>query len=75
MALARCRRCGKPDGRTRQYVRATEPIGYPETAAICGTAGCDQPAVVWLDEHDDAEYRIGQRVFEFPNRAMKVRVA
>lgn len=75
MALARCKRCGKPDGKKRTYVRSVTPLGYPTTAAVCGTAGCEEAALVWLDERDDTEYRLGQRVFEFPNRAMKVRVA
>jgi hypothetical protein len=74
MALGRCENCGKPAGRTRNYVRSVKPVGYPATAATCGCSGCKAPALVWLESDEDAQYARGQRVFTLPTQAMKVRV-
>ncbi len=74
MALVRCKQCGSPKGRTRKYVTFAPPLGYPDTAAICGRAGCERPGVVWLDEQDKKGYDSGQRIFTVPNAAVKIRV-
>lgn len=75
MALVRCReKHGHPKGRGgRVYVGYVLPIGYPETAVVCGR--CDRPGVVWLDESDAEAFRQGRRVFEVGSNAVKVRVA
>jgi len=75
MALVRCERCGRPKGRVRTYVTSVTPLGYSETAAICGHAGCERPGLVWLDEQEKAEYDRGQRIFSVPNAAVKIQVA
>jgi hypothetical protein len=75
MALARCSGCGRPKCRTKDYVRAVEPVGYPDTAIICGSSGCEQAAVIWLDRVEQSAYKSGERVFQFPTHAVKVRVA
>jgi hypothetical protein len=74
VALVRCTACGSPRGRTRRYVVAVKPVGYPETAAICGRAKCVYPGLVWLDESEKAAYDSGERIFKVPNAAVKVRV-
>ncbi len=73
MAIMRCRDHG-PRGRTRQYVASVEPIGYPETALICGSANCDAPAFIMLEAEEKAAYDRGERVFQaFSGSMMKVR--
>jgi len=74
MALVRCEKCGRPQGTKRKYVQPVLPVGYPNTAAVCGRPGCDKPGLVWLDQNEWQAYQKGQRVFEIPNRAMKVKV-
>ncbi|MBN1978533.1 MAG: hypothetical protein JW918_14140 [Anaerolineae bacterium] len=54
---------------------SVKPIGYPETAAICGSAWCEQPGLVWLDEQEKTQYERGQRVFSIPSAAVKIKVA
>jgi hypothetical protein len=75
MALVRCERCGRPKGRSHTYVASVKPIGYPETAAICGSAWCEQPGLVWLDKEEKTQYERGQRVFSIPSAAVKIKVA
>lgn len=75
MALARCRRCGAPKGRTNHYVAAAIPVGYLSSAAICGSKDCEEPALIWFNDHEKAEYDKGKRVFSFPSAAIKVRVS
>ena len=75
MALARCRKCGAPEGRTNRYVVAAIPLGYLSTAAICGSKGCEEPALIWFNDREKAEYDKGKRVFSFASNAMKVRVS
>lgn len=74
MALARCRKCGKPSGRTKDYVASATPCGYPNTAAVCGSSGCERPAFVWLNREEKDAFDKGMRVFCLPTQAMKVRV-
>ncbi len=73
MAIARCMQCWPP-GAGRAYALAIEPIGYPETGLICGTAGCERPALLWLRASELIEYHGGRRIFPFPTRVAKVRV-
>jgi len=74
MALVRCSEHGKPDSRTRTYVMSVQPVGYPDTAAICGLAGCRNAGLVWLDVEDAAAYAEGERIIPVPNSAIKVKV-
>lgn len=74
MALARCDLCETPKGRPEPYVVAAEPIGYPESSTVCGTQGCENPALIWLKQSEVDAYHKGQRVFDFPTHAVKVRV-
>src|SRR6266487_5649022 len=71
MALIRCEACGVPAGRTRKYVASIPPLGYPNTAAICGLAGCEKPGLIWLEGLEKDAYKKGQRVFRIPSFAMK----
>jgi len=75
MALVRCEEVhGQPTGVKHRYVMAVKPVGYPDTAAICGLKGCEYPGLVWLTEEEHAEYQTGQRIFAIPNAAVKIKV-
>jgi hypothetical protein len=76
MALGRCRECGKPKprGRTHEYVAAAEPLGYFLTAAVCGSSGCERPALIWLTVEEKVAFDEGERVFGLSTPAIKVRV-
>ncbi len=74
MALVRCSRHGNPEGRTNHYVTSVCPLGYPNTAALCGRKGCKEPGLVWLTVEEEFAYLKGERVFDLPVAAMKVRV-
>lgn len=77
MALVRCEACGiQPAGTghyTRDYVRAVHPVGYPETALVCGRPDCYQPGIIWLESDESAAYDNGERVFQLQTNAVKVR--
>lgn len=64
MALVRCETCGQPKGRTRKYIRERNPIGYPDTAVICGSRSCNNPGKVWLEAYEWRQYQTGTRVFD-----------
>jgi hypothetical protein len=72
MVVVRCRR-HEPAGRTRDYVSAKEPVGYPVTALVCGSVSCNEPGLIWLEKHEDADYQRGQRVFQAFTATMKMR--
>jgi len=74
MALVRCSHCGKPEGRTKSYVTSVDPVGYLETAAICGRKGCTHPGKVWLTAEEYRQYQQGERIFSVPNAAVKIKV-
>ena len=73
MALVRCESHGKPRGRTVTYVKSVKPIGWPNTAAICGGKGCENPGMIWLTDAETMAYNHGQRVFSFNNASMKIK--
>ena len=74
MALVRCEGHGNPQGRTADYVIGLEPVGYPETAAVCGLKDCVSPGLVWLTEVEYNAYRNGEHIFQLATYAVKVRV-
>ena len=55
---------------SKAYLRSVEPIGYPDTAAICGR--CDNPGKILLNELEWKAYQAGQTVFSFNNNVMRV---
>jgi len=54
---------------------SVKPVGYPDTAAICGRKGCEYPGLVWLTGEEQAEYQKGRRIFTVPNAAIKIKVS
>lgn len=73
MAISRCPR-HKPTGRTRAYVAALEPVGYPDTAIICGSKECLEPGLVWCEAHEKSAYDAGERVLQAFTATMKFKV-
>jgi hypothetical protein len=49
------------------------PVGYPETALVCGRPDCYQPGIIWLESDESAAYDNGERVFQLQTNAVKVR--
>jgi hypothetical protein len=49
------------------------PVGFPNTALICGSTYCEEPALVWLERHEKAAYDRGERIFKAFTATMKVR--
>jgi hypothetical protein len=76
MAIVRCDRCGLNINRTKKQYYATpfKPVGYPDTAIICGIPGCDKPGLVWLETNQYNEYKKGNRIFDLPTNATKLKV-
>lgn len=75
MSIARCQECGEPNGRTHNYVKKAKPLGFPQTAIICGSKGCENSAYVWLTEDEGNQFEAGRRIFPFPTQAVKVKVS
>jgi len=73
MAIVRCS-THPPIGRTRSYVASVEPIGYPDTAMVCGSKPCCEPGLAWLEEDERAAYDRGERIFQAFTATMKIRV-
>jgi len=74
MALARCEEHGPPIGRTNTYTYRHDPVSHPDSGLVCGITGCDKPAHVWITADEERLYSAGQRVFELPTQAIKVRL-
>ena len=72
-------RCGKHPVRldiaTNKYVKRVEPIGYPNTAAICGTAACEESGLVWLTDEELEQFNRGVRYFRVKTFTIKVKVS
>jgi len=79
MAIVRCQ---DHPPRTHNYEIAVKPVGYPDTALICGRGDENHEAIGWVyllpDEYE--EYQAGKRVFNLwgpdsKSSAAKVRVS
>lgn len=79
MAIVRCQ---DHPPRNTNYAIAVKPVGYPDTAIICGRGEKDHTEVGWVyllpDEHE--AYQAGKRVFglwgpDSSSSAAKVRVS
>ncbi len=81
MAIARCKDCGQPNGKAQPYELAVHPVGYPNTASICGRKGCESPAFIWLGNRYDGkekekdDYETGVRIFGLKTDSIKVKVS
>lgn len=84
MALARCP-SHPPEGQLEPispdipslkepYTQSKEPEGYPNRALLCGHAGCREPALVWLTEHEAIAYHFGDREFSQASEVCGFRV-
>ena len=72
MSLCRCLELhSHPKGRTTTYVAYVKPLGYPNTALICGL--CNNPGVLWLDSSEVKAYLNGTRIFSGPNAFTKMK--
>jgi hypothetical protein len=58
----------KPD-----YGHRVDPIGYPNTAAICGIKGCSNPGRILPKDVEWKAYQHGERIFGANNNFTKVR--
>jgi hypothetical protein len=78
MALVRCEKCGKPTGGNvgpQGYSdQAYIPAGHPSRGIVCGKPHCENDGLIWLRADEVQAYQRGQRIFELPTRAAKVRV-
>ncbi len=75
MAISRCHNCWKsPKGVKKEYVATVHPVGYPDTAVICGTKGCQCSGLVWLTSNEFSDYKRGNRIFDVDTQTVKVRV-
>lgn len=65
MAICRCKKHSPPKGRKLNYIGFVEPIGFPDTALVCGL--CDDPGLIWLTKEEELEFNRGLRIFKGPN--------
>lgn len=73
MAFARCENHSSR-GTKKSYVTFQIPIGYPNSAVICGRKECHVNVKVYLTQEEVNEYRQGQRIFSYDSNVAKVRV-
>jgi len=74
MAIVRCENHKPKAAKGEQYAAQHLPVGHPASGLICGRADCDAVATVWLKSSEEGQYKSGERIFELPTRAAKVRV-
>lgn len=74
MAIARCDEHPIQRETKEPYKEYALPVGYPDTAAICGGVGCENAARIWLTPGEIKEHHAGQRVFGVKTHTVRVRV-
>ena len=78
MAIGRCEKCGRPTNKNVKppgySLKPYLPVGHPNSGVVCGTVGCENPAVVWLQLDEEREYQNGARVFGIKTGSAKIRL-
>ena len=76
MVIVRCPNClAASPHRAKAFRTSAEPIGYPDSAVVCGVAGCNERALIWLRGIDAVEFRALRRIcFPIANNKAKVLV-
>jgi hypothetical protein len=52
---------------------SVRPVGYPDTAIICGSLSCLEPGLIWLEPDEAEAYNRGKRTFGAVTASMKMR--
>jgi len=65
-------RCDDHPSKER-YHHQVDPVGYPETAAICGRPDRSKPGRILLDDAEWEKYQSGQRIIVGPNNFTKIK--
>jgi len=73
MAIVRCNEHPLKHAR-HTYLTSAEPVGYPDTAVICGRRGCDKAGLVLLNSRELDDYNNGQRIFQIHTNTAQVKV-
>ncbi len=55
------------------YPHVISPVGYPDTAAICGIEGCENAGRLFLKPEEFQAYQAGQVVVKLPTASIKVK--
>ena len=76
MAIVRCEKHPvRLELATNRYVKRAEPLGYLNTAAICGIKHCQEPGLVWLTNEELDQFNNGERYFGVKTFTVKVKVS
>jgi hypothetical protein len=68
MALARCEKCGRPQGTRLRYAHAHN-LASTRSRIFCGEGACTAVAIVcWLTDEEEQQYISGERSFAVPFR-------
>ena len=74
MALVRCEEHVESLlERSEGYAATIHPIGYPETAAVCGRDECDRVGAICLKDDEYKEYLNGKRTSNPHTNAVYIR--
>jgi hypothetical protein len=73
MSMARCREHPPQNDRAAApYTACALPVGYPQTAAICGRGDCRNAALLWLTDAEQETHATGNRIFCLETKSIKV---
>ena len=73
MALARCVKCGTPQGTKHKYAHCHKLEGGARI--MCAAVKCTRPAAfIWLTDEEEQQYLRGARSFALPSRRWPVEV-
>ena len=65
MAIVRCKICGLNHSKTkRTYATKVIPVGYPDTALICGRSKYKNPGLVWPENDEVRAHEKGEKILE-----------
>jgi hypothetical protein len=75
MAIMRCKlHSPSTSGTSRRFRGYAKPVGYPNTAAICGKEGCEAPARLWLSDAEMSQYERGARIFIVRTYSARIKI-
>ena len=64
MALARCEKCGSPQGLKHEYTHPHDQVSSSsKKGLLCNARKCTRLALIWLTDDEEQEYLQGVRAF------------
>ena len=62
-----------PRSNRTEYIAYLFPVGYPNSALICGIKNCEKNGLIWINRNEMSDYEEGERIFSGLTSVVKMK--